>query len=381
MSSDVISSMSYRPADAVTKGVARRLLTVAAAGCLMLGSLMAVTTPANAQSLKKLTFAWPGTMSITFAPFAFAMDLGFFKEEGIDVDLITLPGGGVILPQIESGAVFTSDIGLDPLVIARAPGKGNFNVTFAYNANRDSIWTITVLDGSPITNLKQLEGKTIGVGALSYGSLPVTKAMLIKLGVDINKVTFLPVGTGVPALEALRRGQIDALNLYDITDMTLRQQGTAIRNLPYPAEFVGITSHSMPFSNKDIATRPDLVAGFGRAVAKGTVACLANVSGCMEAYWKFNPSSRVSGGDDVARQRQLLEGRLVHMSYFAAGSDKKWGGFDDRDAKSSIASLFAAGVIPSGDVDPASITTNRFVDEFNRFDEAAVKAKALSYKP
>jgi NitT/TauT family transport system substrate-binding protein len=347
---------------------------------LLAAALAAAPWPAAAQPLTKLTFAWPGSMSATVGPFTFAKELGFFAEEGIEMDVITLPGGGVIIPQMMSGSIFTSYIGLDPLILSREPGKPNFDVRFAYNAVPRSAWDISVLDTSPIKSVKDLAGKNIGVGALTFGNVPMTKSILRHAGVDPASVTMVPVGTGVPAMEALRRGNIDALNLFDIVNVTLLQQGTKIRMLDIPPEFAGLTSHSLPFTNKDIRERPKLVAGFGRALAKGTVACLANPQGCLESYWKFDPSARVTG-DAVARQLQLLQARLDRMVAAEDGKPQKWGSFRDRDATTSVASFREAGILSTGDIKPESIFTNEFVDAFNQFDEAAVKAKALAWRP
>jgi NitT/TauT family transport system substrate-binding protein len=83
----------------------------------------------------------------------------------------------------------------------------------------------------------------------------------------------------------------------------------------------------------------------------------------------------------VARQLQLLQARLDRMVAVADGQPQKWGSFRDRDATTSVASFREAGTISTGDIKPESIFTNQFVDDFNKFDEAAVKAKALAWQP
>jgi NitT/TauT family transport system substrate-binding protein len=346
--------------------------------CMTAFAIMASVKPAAA--LEKLVFAWPGALSSAIAPLDFAEDLGFFAEEGISVDTVVLQGSGVILPQIVGGTVFTSYITLDPLIISRDPGKPNFDIRFAYNAVRNSIWEISVLDESPVHSIKDLAGRSIGVGALTFGNVPMTKGILKREGVDPTSVQFVAVGVGVPAFEALRRKKIDALNLYDIMDKTLEQQGTKIRLLSFPPEFKGVTSHALPFRNKDIKERPQLVGGFGRAFAKGTVACLENPTGCLESYWKHNATARTEG-EAAARELELLSVRLANMTTFDAGQPKAWGSFSDKDWLAATNSLAAGGLIASGDVKLDTLYTNQFVADFNRFDEGAVRAKAHAFSP
>jgi hypothetical protein len=83
----------------------------------------------------------------------------------------------------------------------------------------------------------------------------------------------------------------------------------------------------------------------------------------------------------VARQLQLLQARLDRMVAAEDGKPQKWGSFRDRDATTSVASFREAGILSTGDIKPESIFTNEFVDAFNQFDEAAVKAKALAWRP
>src|SRR5882757_9373419 len=92
-----------------------------------LAVLAMAQAPGAASAADKLTYAWPGVITPGIAPFAFAQDLGFFKDEGIEFDVITLQGSGVIIPQLMNGSIFSSYASPDLLVISRQPGKPNFD--------------------------------------------------------------------------------------------------------------------------------------------------------------------------------------------------------------------------------------------------------------
>jgi NitT/TauT family transport system substrate-binding protein len=338
--------------------------------------------PARAAGPDTIVFAWSGPISVGYAPFTFADDLGLIKDENIVLSTISLDGSGVILPQLMKGTVFTTFSTLDPLIISRQPGKPDFDFRFVYNSARNSIWEISVLDKSRITSVKDLAGKTIGVGALTFGGTPMTEAVLKQVGVDPNSVQFVAVGTGATAFEALRTGKIDALNLFDITDAKLRIDGTNVRVLPYPPEFAGVSSHAFPVTNKTIRERPDLVAKFGRIAAEGTVACNANPAACLQSLWRHYPELRPPGSDADAMHEMLpiLVVRLQHMIQWQPGEPKKFGVFSDKDWTTEITALKVGGLIT---VDPKldTLYTNQFVDDFNRFDAAAVVRRAKAYKP
>jgi NitT/TauT family transport system substrate-binding protein len=288
----------------------------------------------------------------------------------------------VILPQLMSGAVFTTFSTLDPLIISRQPGKPNFDFRFVYNSARNSIWEISVLDGSPIKSVKDLGGKTIGVGALTFGNISMTKAILKQVGVDPNSVQFVAVGTGVPAFTALRTGKIDALNLFDIKDAEMRLEGMKIRLLAFPPEFSDVSSHAFPVTNKSIREHPDLIVKFGRISAEGTIACNANPTACLLSYWKHYPELRPAGTQDEALKETLplLAVRLRNMMLWQPGEPHKYGLFSDKDWTTEITSLRVGGQIT---VDPKldTLYTNQFVDDYNKFDVGSVVRKAKAYKP
>lgn len=340
-----------------------------------------VLGPVRAAGPDPIQFAWSGPISIGYAPITFAEDLGYAKAENVEISTVSLDGSGVAIPQLMNGSLTTAFLTLDPLIVSRQPGKPNFDFRFAYNVLRNSIWELSVLDSSPIKSVKDLAGKTIGVGALTFGNIAMTKAILKQVGVDPNGVQFVAVGVGVPAFQALRTGKIDVLNLFDIDDEEMRLQGTKIRLLPLPPEFSGVSSHALPFTSAMIRDHPALIVKFGRIFAKGTVACNANLVACLHSYWKHYPELKPAGSDDDALKETLpvLQVRLSNMLQWQPGEPHKFGLFSDKDWNAEIQSLKVGGQIT---VEPPldSLYTNQFVDGFNAFDAGAVIKQAKAYK-
>jgi NitT/TauT family transport system substrate-binding protein len=327
-----------------------------------------------------VTFALAGTATLGYAPFVFAREAGFFAEDNLKLDIVVLQGSGDIIPQLLKGAVQTSMITPDSVVVSKQPGRPNFPIRFAYNTYRQSIWQMAVLEQSPITSIAQLKGKTIGVGALSFANVVQTKALLRRNRIDPADVSFVAVGVGVPAFEALRRGQIDVLNLFATIHAALEGQGTKIRRLPYPPEFANSSSHGMAFTEKTLTERPDLVIRFGRALAKGTIGCQANPEGCLAAYWKAYPEQKPQVVDDKVRAYQLhiLETVTDGMTTFREPT-QRMGSYSDEDWTAILTSLRQGGELQGPEIPLTALYTNQFVADYNAFDRAAVIAKAKAF--
>ena len=345
-------------------------------------ALATVFSAPAAVAKDKFIFAWPSAINSGVANFTFAKALGFFDEEGLDVELIVLTGSGVIIPQLLQGAIHTAYAALEPLPISRQEGKPNFPIRYAYNYLPHSIWELAVLDESKIKSFSDLKGSTIGFVSLTSGNIVMTQAMAQNQGVDWNTVQKMGVGSGIPAFEALRRKQIDALNLWDTMHVALELAGTKIRRIDFPKEYQGMPSHGFPYTNEMIQKRPDLIAKFGRAMSKAAVACQANLEGCIRSFWKEYPTMRPTTGteeENIKREMAILKPRIENLLY--ARNDKNIGAFTDKDWQLIVDALRLGGLIDQkANIPINTLYTNEFVAEYNRFSRDEVVKKAKAYK-
>ena len=72
--------------------------------------LFAALSPAEAQQLRKVNAAIPA-ITPAAAPFAIAKDRGFYREEGLDVDLIVMPSAVGIQALIGGNVNFSTQGG------------------------------------------------------------------------------------------------------------------------------------------------------------------------------------------------------------------------------------------------------------------------------
>ena len=359
----------------VSRGVVHTLAALA----LLVGAVLPIR-PAAAQD--KVKFGTASSISLTSAPATLAISMGYFKDEGLDVEVVPFRGGsGVLIPQMINKSIQIGFPTLDVLMIARQPGRDYMPLKFFYNMTRTSIYEVVVLETSPIRQLADLKGKKIGVGALSWGNIPITKAMLKDAGVDNDDL--IAVGMGAASYQALTSGQIDALNLFDVPHAELESVGTKIRRLPLKSKFVGLGSNSLLAHEDTLKNQPRLIAGFGRAVAKATVACNANVPACVKAFWELYPQLKPTQGTEeekLAKGVKVLQTRLDKMLAFAPGEPRNLGEFPASLWKDYIEVLHAGGQLSTTSIPLDSLYTNEFVREFNKFDVDAVVRAARALK-
>ena len=346
---------------------------------LGLSALLAVAC-STAWAQEKIKFGTGSALSLTSAPLTMGISMGYFKAEGLDVEVVPFRGGsGVLIPQVVNKSIQVGFPTLDPLMVARQPGRDYMPLRFFYNVTRTSIYEIVVLESSPTKRVADLKGKKIGVGALSWGNIPITKAMLRDDGAADAEL--IAVGQGAAAYQSLTSGRIDALNLFDVPHAELEGLGTKIRRLPVADKFNNLGSNSLIAHEDTIKGNPKMLIGVGRAMAKATVACHANVPACVKAFWAMYPEQKPTTGTEeerLANGVRVLGTRLDKMLAFQGGQ-RNFGEFSPQMFRDWIEVLHGAGQLSTTEIPVDSLYTNQFVKDFNQFDAAAVvrEAKAL----
>ena len=190
----------------------RLLLRVPLVWCL---STLALAFASVAEAQTKILCGLTTAPGPGIAYLYFGKELGFDRQEGIDLEFVVLPGTPAVYQQLAAGRI---QIGLpqpDPLVKALAKGE-RLPIRFIFNVIRRSESEMVVLDASQYRNIKDLKGQSIGVGGMGWGNVPKTRALLRQAGlVDGKDFTLTAVGDGAPAFKALMDGQVAALNLND----------------------------------------------------------------------------------------------------------------------------------------------------------------------
>src|SRR5437868_12477187 len=101
--------------------------------------------------------------------------LGYWKDEGLDVEVASVEGSAAGLQQLGSGNIQIVSLGPEEILIGREKGV---KIKGFYVQARETIYRLVVPADSPLQKVADLRGKTIGVPALASGSVPVAKALV-----------------------------------------------------------------------------------------------------------------------------------------------------------------------------------------------------------
>jgi NitT/TauT family transport system substrate-binding protein len=318
------------------------------------------------------------------APYAAAEELGYFKAENLDVKLVVFQGAGALLPQVASKRVTFGYPTSEPVISSYFNGKDPLPLRYFYNGVPSNTMEFAVLADSPVKTITDLKGKQIGVGALTWGTIPGGRAALRTAGLEPGKnVNYVAVGALASGFQALKSKHIDALNFNSSWDDMLEMSGTPIRRIAYPSVFDetagnGFIAHVDTFKEK-----PDLIVRFARAYTKAQIACEANPGFCVQAFWRQHPESKPTGGDaakNLADASELLSRRLKRVLYTTAGAPRQPGHYDLTAIKAGIEVMAKTGEYPSANVPVDQIFSNEFIAQINNFDAAAVRAQAKAAK-
>ncbi len=358
-------------------GTVRALLAAASMSLAIVGAVLGPIEPARAQG-EKIVLGLVTQPNLTYGPHYMALGGGYFKQEGLDVEIVPFDGSATLVPQLAAKRVLVGWAAPDVVIVSHQPGRDALPLRFFYNGSRVSPWEFVVPEASPIKTLSDLRGKNIGVGSLNFGNIPITKALLKELGMDAGRdYQLVPVGAGAAAFIAFNNGKIDALNLFDAAHANLELTGAKIRRLKMPESYSNVTAHGLVTHEDNIRTQGRTLAAFGRAFAKATVACEAAPRACVENFWRFFPNLKPAEGADEKKLADAVAVLRYGMrKYLVFDGPRRYGAYSDAGLRNAVNALYAGGQIPDNTLDVRQLYTNQFIDEINRFDAAAVAEAA-----
>ncbi len=290
-----------------------------AACAVTLGLLMA---PAQAQAPKVKLWGASATVEAYHGFLFLGNPLGFFKDEGVDVEFGTAAGSAATLQLIAAGQVQMGYIGMDVLILGKARNP-TLPVTAIYLQDRGNIYEIVVPAESDIKTVADLKDKNIGVANLASGAIPSLRATLTdaKLNPD-SSVGLIPVGNGAQAAAALKAGRVQALSLF-------RAQHALIETLGFKFRYFTRDAPSAVIAvNTDfLKSNPEAVAKTLRGIAKASAFAEANPEATVKEFLEAlrqaaGPVGR--GGDDASEARahlhrlgvEGLQGQLGQMGRY-----------------------------------------------------------------
>jgi len=200
----------------------RVLRTGVAAGA---GALVALAAPGlvRAQARPRLRIGyWPVAAGL---PFFAAVEKGYFKEAGLDVEPLKFAGAQQVMEAMLAGRSDGSANGTGSanLAIGEIAQPGLFKIFCTNPSNARFVLDefICAKDG-PFKSVADLKGKRVASGP-GIQNVTLCKTMLERAGATGATVSELPIGQHVAALVA---GQVDACYTLEPTGTVGRMNGT-----------------------------------------------------------------------------------------------------------------------------------------------------------
>ncbi len=203
------------------KSPVRRKLLQAASGVAAAG-LLGAPAIVRAQTGPKIRIGfWPVAAGL---PFFAAIEKGYFKEAGLDVEPLKFASAQQVMEAMLAGRAEGSSNGTASAVLAigeiAQPGLFKIFCTNPTNA-KFILDEFLVAKDNPIKSLAELKGKRVASGP-GIQNVTLAKVMLERAGAGAVNVTELPIGQHVAALAA---GQVDAIYTLEPTGTVGRLNG------------------------------------------------------------------------------------------------------------------------------------------------------------
>ena len=178
--------------------------------------LSAIAGNAVAQALEKpkITLAVGGKNLFYYLPLTIAERRGFFKDEGLTVEIVDFAGGARALQAMVGGSADIVSGAYEHTINMQAKG---INIVGIALQGRYSGMVLGVHKSkiAQYKSPKDMKGWKIGVTAPGSSTNMFVSNLLAKEGLKPDAVSIIGVGTTAGAVAAMRKGEIDAISNLD----------------------------------------------------------------------------------------------------------------------------------------------------------------------
>jgi NitT/TauT family transport system substrate-binding protein len=191
---------------------------------LVAGVTLAFGAAAQAPEKKKITIAVGGKSLFYYLPLTVAERKGYFKDEGLEVEIPDFAGGAKALQALVGGSADMVS-GAYEHTINMAAKKQPIKAV-VLQAKYSSIVLLLPKDkAAKYKSAKDLKGLKIGVTAPGSSTNMFVNNLLAKDGLKPTDVSIVGVGTGSGAFAAMDKGEIDAISNLDPVITQLESTG------------------------------------------------------------------------------------------------------------------------------------------------------------
>ena len=231
-------------------------------------AIVRINDESDENNLKHITVA-EVAHSVFYAPQYVAHGLGFFKEEGLDVEIVLTSGADNVMAAVLSGDADIGFSGSEATIYVYNGGEEDYIMTFAGLTQKDGSFLVSRQKYDNFT-LDDLKGKSVIGGRL--GGMPemTFEWALRQNGIDPKKDLTIDTSVAFPAMEgAFIGGNGDFVTLFEPNATSVEKNG-----LGYVVAYIGELGGEVPYTAYNarksyIEKNKDIIEKFTRAINRG----------------------------------------------------------------------------------------------------------------
>ena len=199
-----------------------------AAGILA-AAVSIVAMPAAAQALEKpkITIGVGGKPLFYYLPLTIAERQGYFKAEGLDVEILDFPGGAKALQALLGGSVDVVSGAYEHTISQQAKGQ-NIEALVMQGKYAGIVLAMSKAKAANYKSPADLKGMKIGVTAPGSSTNMFVNILLAKAKLAPDAVAIIGVGATAGAVAIMKRGEIDAMSNLDPVIAQLESGGDIV---------------------------------------------------------------------------------------------------------------------------------------------------------
>ena len=195
--------------------------------------------PPAAQGGPKVVIAVGGQAQFVYLPVTLAAQLGYYRDEGLEVELQDFPGGSKALESLLGGSADVVSGFFDHTVQMAADGKHlrSFVAMLRYPG---LALVVSPAARRKIESLRDLDGLNVGVSAPGSSTHMMLNHLLVKNGLKPSSVSAIGLGMAAGAVAAMETGKVDAAIMAEPALSQLRARRGELRILAHTQSLAGV---------------------------------------------------------------------------------------------------------------------------------------------
>src|SRR5260370_5080571 len=186
--------------------------------------LVAAGSGRAAPEKKQITIAVGGKTLFYYLPLTLAEQLGYFKDEGLEVEIVDFAGGAKALQAMVGGSADLVSGSFEHTINMHARGVPVVGIALQLRYAAIAL-ALPQARAAAYKSPKDLKGLKIGVTAPGSSTNFFVNALLAQDGLKPDDVSIIGVGASSNAVAAMKKGEIDAISNLDPRTTKLELDG------------------------------------------------------------------------------------------------------------------------------------------------------------